>query len=160
MKTDSYAIGFKETLHYLKGIRQEDIDKISPEFMEYMHKNADENYVCEFDYTKSLNELDVTDTTRAIIDFICLKFWCTSLEEKKEFIKVLTEHEKIYKDELEKKYNYYHTSQRKPNNIQEENIPKDTNENSGPTGFPPISGSKPPLRSRTAYSSLRPTFSS
>lgn len=30
----------------------------------------------------------------------------------------------------------------------------------GLTGFPPISGSKPPLLSRTAYSSLRPTFSS
>lgn len=30
----------------------------------------------------------------------------------------------------------------------------------GPTGFPPISGSRPPLLSKTAYSSLRPILSS
>ncbi|MBR2744200.1 MAG: hypothetical protein IKE01_02745 [Clostridia bacterium] len=125
MVVNSYAIGFKETLHYLKGIRQEDVDKISPEFIEFMNENADKDYVCNFDYTKSLSELDVKDATRAIISFICLKFWCESQEEKEEFVRALTEHEADYKNELEKKYNYYSSSKEQtidePEEKQEEN---------------------------------------
>lgn len=56
MVNEKYAIAMAETLHYLKGINQNDIDKIPSKFMKFLKDNASQDYVCEFDYTKSLKE--------------------------------------------------------------------------------------------------------
>lgn len=53
MVNEKYAIAMAETLHYLKGINQNDIDKIPSKFMKFLKDNASQDYVCEFDYTKT-----------------------------------------------------------------------------------------------------------
>ena len=105
MINERYGIAIAETLHYLKGISQEDINKIPNKFMSFLKENASQNYECNFDYTKPLKELNLTNETRGLIAVICLNYWCETEEEKKSFREHLSENEKKYQEELIKKYN-------------------------------------------------------
>ena len=105
MVNKSYGIAIAETLHYLKGVTQDDINKIPNKFMSFLKENASEDYRCEFDYTKPLNELNLKNETRGLIAMICLNYWCETEEQKNNFIEHLNENEKQYQEELRKKYN-------------------------------------------------------
>ena len=105
MVNKRYGIAIAETLHYLKGVTQDDINKIPNKFMSFLKENASEDYRCEFDYTKPLNELNLKNETRGLIAMICLNYWCETEEQKNNFIEHLNENEKQYQEELRKKYN-------------------------------------------------------
>lgn len=105
MVNEKYAIAMAETLHYLKGINQNDIDKIPSKFMKFLKDNASQEYVCEFDYTKSLKEQSLRNETRGLIAMICLNYWCETEEQKDNFKKHLKQNEIKYQEELQKKYN-------------------------------------------------------
>ena len=83
MINEKYGIAITETLHYLKGINQEDINKIPKKFMVFLKENASKNYSCNFDYTKPLKELNLTNETKGLISMICLNYWCETDEQKK-----------------------------------------------------------------------------
>lgn len=105
MVNERYSMAMAETLHYLKGISQEDISKIPNKFMEFIKANASKNYECKFDYSKPLRELELLNETRGLIATICLNYWCETEEQKNCFVKHLTENEKRYQEELSKRYN-------------------------------------------------------
>lgn len=105
MVNKQYSIAMTETLHYLKGINQKDLNKIPNKFMEFLKKNADNNYKCNFDYTKPLKDLELCDETRGIIAMICLNYWCETEDQKEAYINHLKENEKHYQQELIEKYN-------------------------------------------------------
>ena len=105
MVSVTYANAMAETLYYLKGIRQEDIDKIPKKFMEFLEENASKDYECNFDYTKPLKELNLRDETKGIIGAICLNFLCSSDEQKKMLLDKLKINEQNYQEELREKYN-------------------------------------------------------
>ena len=65
------ANAMAEVIYYLKGIKQEDIDKIPEKLIQYLNKNATKEYQCDFDYNKPLKELNLLDETRGIIGMIC-----------------------------------------------------------------------------------------
>ncbi len=100
-----YANAMAETLHYLKGVREEDINRIPKKFKKFLEENASKDYVCEFDYTKPLNELKLLDETRGIIGTICLNYWCNTKEEKELFLNKIHDNEVKYQQELREKYN-------------------------------------------------------
>ena len=100
-----YAIAMAEVLHYLKGIRQEDIDKIPQKLIEYFKQNSLESYVCKFDYKKPLKELELQEETKGLIAMICFNYWCQTAEQKEKFILELTNNEERYQKELREKYN-------------------------------------------------------
>ena len=62
-----YANAMSEVLYYLKGIRQEDIEKIPKKLIIFFKENCSKNYECNFDYTKPLNELDLQEETKGLI---------------------------------------------------------------------------------------------
>lgn len=105
MVNKKYSMAMAETLHYLKGINQMDINKIPNKFIEFLKNNADKDYECNFDYTKPLKELELMDETRGLISMICLNYICENEEQKKAYINHLKENEKHYQEELRKKYN-------------------------------------------------------
>ncbi len=105
MVNERYGIAIAETLHYLKGINQNDINKIPNKFMNFLKNNAFQDYKCEFDYTRPLNELNLKNETRGLIAMICLNYWCETKEQRNLFIEHLNENEKQYQEELRKKYN-------------------------------------------------------
>lgn len=105
MINERYSIAMSETLHYLKGINKEDVNKIPNKFMEFLKANASQNYECDFDYTKPLKELKLMDETRGLISMICLNYWCQTEEQKENFRKHLNRNEIKYQEELRKVYN-------------------------------------------------------
>ena len=105
MINERYGIAITETLHYLKGINQEDINKIPKKFMVFLKENASKNYSCNFDYTKPLKDLDLLSETRGLIAMICLNYWCETDEQKKVFVNKLNENELKHQEDLRKLYN-------------------------------------------------------
>ena len=105
MLEEKYRIAMAETLHYLKGISQDDVDKIPKKLMQFLKDNASQDYKCEFDYTKPLNELNLTDEAKGLIAMICLNYWCETDEQKIKFRNHLNANEQVYQEELRKKYN-------------------------------------------------------
>ena len=105
MVNERYGIAMAETLHYLKGISQDDINRIPDKFMNFLKNNASQNYECKFDYTRPLKELNLKNETRGLIAMICLNYWCETEEQKDAFREHLNKNEKQYQEELRKKYN-------------------------------------------------------
>lgn len=105
MVNERYRIAMAETLHYLKGIRQDDVDKIPNDLIKLFETNASKDYKCKFDYTKPLNEVNIKDETRGLISMICLNYWCETEEQKSKFRNHLNVNEQAYQEELRKKYN-------------------------------------------------------
>ena len=99
------ANAMSEVVYYLKGIRQEDLNKIPQKFIQYLNKNASKEYKCNFDYTKPLNELELLDETRGIIGMICYNYWCVTEEQKAKYLRKLNQNEQKYQEELHEKYN-------------------------------------------------------
>lgn len=119
MVNERYAVAISETLHYLKGISQNDLDRIPNKFIQFLNDNCWKEYKCNFDYTKPLRELDISNEARGLIAMICLNYWCTNEEQKEIFKKNLTENELKYQEELRKKYNSDNIFNNKPNYIKE-----------------------------------------
>lgn len=105
MVNERYGIAITETLHYLKGINQEDINKIPNKFMIFLKENALNSYSCKFDYNKPLKELNLTNETKGLIAMICLNYWCETEEQKIKFRNHLNVNEQAYQEELKRKYN-------------------------------------------------------
>lgn len=119
MVNERYAIAMSETLHYLKGINQNDLDIIPNKFIQFLNDNCSMDYKCNFDYTKPLKELDISNEARGLIAMICLNYWCTDEEQKEMFKKHLTENELKYQEELRKQYNSDDIFNNKPNYVKE-----------------------------------------
>ena len=105
MVNERYGIAMAETLHYLKGISQDDINKIPDNFITFLKNNALQNYECKFDYTRPLKELNLKNETRGLIAMICLNYWCETEGQKNSFIEHLNKNEKKYQEELREEYN-------------------------------------------------------
>ena len=105
MVNERYGIAMAETLHYLKGISQDDINKIPDNFITFLKNNASQNYECKFDYTRPLKELNLKNETRGLIAMICLNYWCETEDQKNSFIEHLNKNEKKYQEELRKEDN-------------------------------------------------------
>lgn len=105
MVNERYGIAMAETLHYLKGISQDDINKIPDKFITFLKNNASQNYECKFDYKRPLKELNLKNETRGLIAMICLNYWCETEGQKNSFIEHLNKNEKKYQEELREEYN-------------------------------------------------------
>lgn len=99
-----YSNSIAEVLHYLKGIREEDINKIPEEFIEYLKENSSKEYIPNFDFTKPLKDLNIMNETKGIICFICYNYWCENEKDKEEFLNTLNENEKKFQEKLKEKY--------------------------------------------------------
>ena len=131
-----YSIAISETLHYLKGINQDDIDKIPNKFMLFLKENADDNYSCNFDYNKPLKELNLTKEAKGIIAMICLNYWCETEEQKTKFCNHLNINEQNYQEKLERIYNVDNIFKNRNNTVNnnispnvDEKIDKEHNQN-------------------------------
>lgn len=99
------ANAMAEFVYYLKGIRQEDINKIPQKLLQYLKENASKEYKCDFDYNKPLNELNLLEETRGIIGMICYNYWCVDEFQKKKYLDKLSKNEQKYQERLREKYN-------------------------------------------------------
>lgn len=99
------ANAMAEVMYYLKGIRQEDVDKIPKKFIQFLNENASKEYICNFDYNRPLKELNILDETRGIIGMICYNYWCVTEQQKELYLNKLSQNEQQYQGILHEKYN-------------------------------------------------------
>ena len=100
MNEDNYSKAYAEILHLLKGFSKEEIDKIPQDLLDYFREKADKKYICDFDYTKNIDELHLRDETYGIISMICYNYWCQTDEDKKKYLNILEKNEKYYQEYL------------------------------------------------------------
>lgn len=108
MVSSEYSKSISEVLDILKHTNKDDVDKISSQFMKFLVENANKEYIPKLDHTKRIKDMGLNEKTIGILSIINTKFWCTP-EQKETFNDKLKENQKIYKEELRKKYN--------PNNL-------------------------------------------
>lgn len=116
------ANAMAEVVYYLKGIRQEDINKIPKNLLQYLNDNASKEYECNFDYNKPLKELNLLDEARGIIGMICYDYWCVDEIQKKQYIDRLNTNELQYQEKLYEKYNPDNLFKNKNRKNIEENV--------------------------------------
>lgn len=100
-----YANAMAEVLVYLEGIRQEDLEKIPENFMNYLKENANKDYVCSFDINDSFEKMNLLPESKAIITSICYSYWCTDEYEKQKLKEILNKNERDFDIEQHEKYN-------------------------------------------------------
>ena len=127
MVNQVYAEAISETLDILEHTKKEDVDKISPKFMEYLRNNASPNYISNLDHSKKISDMDLKQKTKVILAIIYRKFWCDD-EQKIEFDKKIKNNELIYQEELREKYNPDNIFKNKNNSseIVQDNISNET----------------------------------
>ena len=104
MVSVEYSIAISEFLDILNNTNEKDVNKISPEFMSFLKDNASKEYISKFDYTNSIESLELSEKAIGILSVINSKFWCTP-EQKEDFDIILNNNENKYQSELREKYN-------------------------------------------------------
>ena len=125
MKNEKYAKAITEVIHYLKGIRVEDYEKIPKKIINYLEENSSKEYKCEFDYNKPLSELELLDETKGMIGILCYNYWSDTSEKKEKFMNILKENSEKNQEELKKKYDVNNIF----NNFEQNEKIDDTNSN-------------------------------
>ena len=104
MINERYQNAYAELLYYLKGINPNDIIKIPRDLINHFENFKNPEYVCNFDYTKPLNELNLLEETKGLIGMICLNYWCDTLEKKQQLLNTMNANELKYQEILKKLY--------------------------------------------------------
>lgn len=95
MVSTEYKIAYSEILEILKYVSKEDFDKIPLEMIEMFKKNASNESVFKYNPNETLQEQNVSETTRTIIAILFRDYWA-SQEQKAKIIAVQnSEREKI-----------------------------------------------------------------
>ena len=104
MVSVEYSIAISEVLDILKNTKEKDVNRISPEFMSFSKDNASKEYISKFNYTNSIESLELSEKAIGILSVINSRFWCTP-EQKEDFDIILNNNENKYQAELREKYN-------------------------------------------------------
>lgn len=104
MNSIKYAKAFKETTEYLKGIRQDDFDKIPEEIRNFLYENQSKDYECNLDYTVPFKDMEIMEETKGIILYLCYNYWCENESEKQVLISKLNENEIKFQTQLKAEF--------------------------------------------------------
>ena len=126
MTNIAYRQAYSEVLDILNHMKKEDIEKISPEFIEHLKLNASKNYVSRLDHTLRIKDMNLKPKTKAVLAIIYRKFWCDE-EELKKFDEKLMNNELVYKEKLKEKINNFESEFTFPN--KKEILISNSNEN-------------------------------
>lgn len=125
MENVSYAEAATEVLAILNYTEIEAVNKIPKKFINFLKENCSTTYKPEFDYTKSIKDLNLKPKTQALLGLIYLKYWADE-QGKKEFNKKIRENEEKYQKELREKYNTDNLFKKKEAIIKQESEQEET----------------------------------
>lgn len=91
--TEQDAIAIAEVMYYLRGIKQNDIDKIPQDFVDFLYDNVSKEHKSSFDNSFPLQKIDMSDEARGIIGMICSNYWCEDEDQKKEYLEHISHNE-------------------------------------------------------------------
>ena len=98
-----YAKAFAQVLVLLKQLPQKEYDKIPRNEIEYLEKNKDIEYVFNFDYSKLLEEQDISLKAHSIIVKLFRDYFCDD-EQKQKIENILQINNQISENGKSKRY--------------------------------------------------------
>lgn len=99
-----YRNAYSEVLEILKYISKTDLDKIPTDLINLFNENANKNYKFVYSPDKTLQEQNVSKTTRYIIAILFRDYWASSKQKEKILAKEKFDKNKI-EEEKRKLYN-------------------------------------------------------
>ena len=99
---------YSEVNSFLEIIGEDMKNKIPLKLRNFFKREMDKNYIPKFNTNISIKEQNLKRKTIAIISGLNLQYWCNE-ERKQELLKIYSDNERKYQEELHIKYN--------PNNI-------------------------------------------
>ncbi len=93
-----------EVLEILKHMDRTYTEKLPRKFVEFLKDNQDTSYIPKLDYTKKLQDCNISKETKGLLGIMYLKYWSQE-EQKKEYLQILEDNQKKYLAEIKEKYN-------------------------------------------------------
>ena len=88
-----------DVLDILSHMSSSEQEKVSRKFVEFLKDNSSEDYVSNLDYTKSLDQMELSEEARGLIAIMYRNYWCTA-EEKQALDAKFIENEVKKQEEL------------------------------------------------------------
>ena len=101
---DKYPKAYKQVIEILKYAPQEIVDKIPQKMIKTFKTNMDDKYDFKIDISKSFEEQDVLEETKAILDNIFRDYWATP-EQKERILEKEKNDREIEENIKREKYN-------------------------------------------------------
>lgn len=101
---DKYPKAYKQVIEILKYAPQEIVDKIPQKMIKTFKTNMDDKYDFKIDISKSFEEQDVLEETKAILANIFRDYWAT-LEQKERILEKEKNDREIEENLKREKYN-------------------------------------------------------
>lgn len=79
---DNYKKAYKEVVEILKFVSKENVDKISKEMLDMFEEEQDKEYNFKVDTTKSFEEQELLEETKAIFSNIFRDYWANDYQRK------------------------------------------------------------------------------
>ena len=80
MLNQRYAEASVEVLDILEHMNTNDLAKVSNKFIDFLKENASKDYICNLDYSKKLNDMELKKETRGLLALMYEKYWCPEEE--------------------------------------------------------------------------------
>lgn len=80
---DKYPKAYKQVIEILKYVPQESVDKIPQEMIKTFKINMDDKYDFKIDISKSFEEQDILEETKAILANIFRDYWATPKQKER-----------------------------------------------------------------------------
>lgn len=101
---DKYPKAYKQVIEILKYVPQESVDKIPKEMIKTFKINMDDKYDFKIDISKSFEEQDIFEETKAILANIFRDYWATP-EQKERILEKERNDREIEENIKREKYN-------------------------------------------------------
>ena len=101
---DKYPKAYKQVIEILKYVPQESVDKIPKEMIKTFKINMDDKYDFKIDISKSFEEQDIFEETKAILANIFRDYWATP-EQKERILEKERNEREIEENIKREKYN-------------------------------------------------------
>ncbi len=101
---DKYPKAYKQVIEILKYVPQEIVDKIPKKMIKTFKTNMDDKYDFKIDISKSFEEQDILEETKAILANIFRDYWATP-EQKERILEKEKNDREIEENLKREKYN-------------------------------------------------------
>lgn len=103
MKKDNEEV-YTELLVILNNMDIQYKQKVPKELIEFYEKNSSKEYQFQLEKNIPLKRQNIRPKTLSLLAMLYLNYWCKDEIEKQALIKLFSENEEKYQDELKKKY--------------------------------------------------------
>lgn len=125
---NNYPKAYKEVIEILKYVPQESVNKIPQTMIDTFKAKMDKDYDFKIDLSKSFEEQDLLDETKAIFANIFRDYWATPYQKERIVAKEKYDRQKA-EEEKRNLYNADNIFKKKEINVEDENNKQELNNN-------------------------------